>query len=56
MSTTGDYGYGTRNPLKTGVDSPEMVGVIVLSALATLVLFRKGFRGISVAGGASVKI
>jgi hypothetical protein len=55
MSDEQNYGYGVRNPLKEGIDSPEMTGVVVLGALLALFLIRRGFRGIS-AGGASVKI
>lgn len=46
MSTTAEYGYGVRNPIAGGVDSPEMAAIITLTALGFLVLVRRGFRGI----------
>ncbi len=55
MSVYADDGYGAGptmvNPIKgIGLDTPQVTGAIVLGALAMLILIRRGFRGVNLAG------
>jgi hypothetical protein len=49
------YGESTTNPIKGGVDSPQMAGALIIGALVFLILVRRGFRGVS-AGGVSLGV
>lgn len=44
------YGDEMTNPIKGGIDSPQMAGALIIGALVFLILVRRGFRGASVAG------
>lgn len=46
-----DYGDTMVNPVKgAGFDTPQVAGAIVIGSVLMLVLIRRGFRGVNLAG------
>lgn len=46
-----DYGDAMVNPVKgAGFDTPQVAGALVIGSVLMLILIRRGFRGVNLAG------